>query len=697
MRHWRLKIIHCIQLCATVVGAAAALYAGDNAAQRTESRATAGTSSGGKGWWSFEPVADPRPPQTRDGSWPRGEVDRFLLAKMEARGVRPAAPADRRTLIRRASFDLTGLPPTPEEVAAFLSDGSPDAFAKVVDRLLASPRYGERWGRHWLDVVRYADTAGDGADYPVREAYKYRDYVLQSFNDDVPYDVFLREQVAGDLLAADGPPEQFARRVTATGYLAIGKRFGYRPNNAFRHLDLADTIDVVGQSVLGLSVGCARCHDHKYDPVSTADYYALYGILDGASYSFPGGEEHQRPSGLVPLVPPAEREKLDAEWKAKIAELDAKLAALPKEPKTDEDKSAVRKLNRQRGELEADPPYPVAYAAAEGKGADARIQLRGEPGRGGDVVRRRFLKVLGGQTLPPDCKASGRLELAGWLTDPANPLTARVMVNRIWQHHFGRGIVATPNDFGTRGSPPTHPELLDWLASRFVRSGWKVKAMHRLIMLSAAYQMSGDDEPNAREDDPEDELLWRYPRRRLDAESIRDAMLAAGGLLDLSPAGPHPFPPVEKWNFTIHNPFYGLYETKHRSVYLMVQRQKRHPFLALFDGADPNVSTDQRNATVTPAQSLFLMNDPFVHECAAGVAKRVLAGAGDEAERVRLAFELTQAREPEGDDLVRAGGFLARYREKLAATGRSPEEAEFGAWSAYARVMLTSNAFLYVD
>jgi len=221
--------------------------------------------------------------------------------------------------------------------------------------------------------------------------------------------------------------------------------------------------------------------------------------------------------------------------------------------------------------------------------------------------------------------------------------------------------------------------------------------MHRLIMLSAAYQMSGDDNPAAREVDPDDALLWHYPRRRLDAESIRDAMLAAGGLLDLSPAGPHPFPPVEKWNYTIHNPFYGLYETTHRSVYLMVQRQKRHTFLALFDGADPNVSTDSRNATVTPAQSLFLMNDPFVHECAAGVAKRVLAGADDEAERVRLAFELTEAREPEADDLFRAGGFLARYREKLAATGKSPDEAELGTWSAYARVLLTSNAFLYVD
>jgi hypothetical protein len=659
---------------------------------------TGTVASGADGdWWSFQPPRDVPPPEVRNASWPRSPVDGFILTGLETKGLKPAPAADKRTLLRRVTLDLTGLPPTPEEIAAFLADESPDALAKVVDRLLASPRYGERWGRHWLDVVRYADTAGDGADYPVREAYKYRDYVIQSFNDDVPYDRFLREQVAGDLLAAEGPPEDFARRTIATGFLAVGKRFGYRPNNAFRHLDLADALDVVGQSVLGLSVGCARCHDHKYDPVSMNDYYALYGILDSAAYTFPGGEEHQRPDGLVPLVPPAEREKLESAWKAKLAELDARIAALPKEPANDADKKAARALQRERGDVAANPPYPVAYAVAEGKPVDAAVQLRGEPGRRGDVVRRGFPRALGGQPLPPDCKTSGRLELARWLSDPKNPLTARVMVNRIWQHHFGRGIVATPSDFGTRGSPPSHPQLLDWLAIRFVESGWSVKAMHRLIVLTAAYQMSGEDNPDARRLDPDNALLWHYPRRRLDAESIRDGLLAAGGLLDLSPAGPHPFPPVEKWNFTIHNPFYAVYETRHRSVYLMVQRQKKHPFLSLFDGADPNVSTDRRHATITPAQSLFLMNDPLVHECAAGLAKRVVASSEDDAVRVRLAFEITQARNADPDDFVRAGGFLARYREKLASAGKGPDEQQIGAWSAYARVLLTSNGFLYVD
>ena len=648
-------------------------------------------------WWAFQPPKDPAPPEVKGAGWVRSPIDRFVLAGLEAKALAPAPPADKRTLLRRVTFDLTGLPPTPEEYAAFLADDSAATFATVVDRLLASPRYGERWGRHWLDVVRYADTAGDGADYPVREAYKYRDYVIDAFNSDTPYDAFLREQVAGDLLAAQDPPEAYARRVIATGYLAVGKRFGYRPNNAFRHLDLADTLDVVGQSVLGLSLGCARCHDHKYDPVSMGDYYALYGIFDSAAYTFPGGEEHQRPDGLMPLVPPAEREKLDAAWNARLAELDGKIAALPKEPATDADKSAKRKLTRERNDLAANPPYPVAYAASEGKASNAKVQLRGEPGRAGDVVPRGFLKVLGGQTLPADCKGSGRLELAGWLTDPKNPLTARVMVNRIWQHHFGRGIVDTPNDFGTRGSPPSHPDLLDWLAVRFVEQGWSVKKMHRLILLSAVYQMASADDPAARQADPDNRLLWHYPRRRLDAESIRDAMLATGGLLDTTPAGPHPFPPVEKWNYTIHNPFYGLYDHRRRSVYLMVQRQKKHPFLSLFDGADPNVSTDRRHATITPAQSLFLMNDPFVHECATGLAKRVTAAADDDGERVRLAFELTLGREPDADDFVRAGGFLARYREKLASAGQPPDARDLAAWSAYARVLMTSNGFLYVE
>ena len=333
--------------------------------------------------------------------------------------------------------------------------------------------------------------------------------------------------------------------------------------------------------------------------------------------------------------------------------------------------------------------------------ANARIQLRGERHRLGDEVPRGFLKVLGGQTLAPDCKTSGRLELAGWLTDKSNPLTARVMVNRIWQHHFGRGIVKTSSDFGTRGSPPTHPELLDWLAVKFMEGGWSVKSMHREMMLSSTYRQSAIPNPqSAMPDavDPENTLLWKFSRRRLDAESIRDAMLLVSGTLDTSPAGPHPFPPVTEWRFTIHNPFYAVYDSNRRSVYLMVQRQKKHPFLSLFDGADANVSTEERSSTVTPAQALYLMNDPFVHEKSAALAGRLLKEPGDDGARVRLAYELTQAREPDADELVRSGMFLGRYREKLASLGgKSRDEQELAAWAAFSRVLLTSNGFLFVD
>jgi hypothetical protein len=663
--------------------------------------------------WSFQPPKQHAASDVRRADWPKSAIDHFILAKLEDNRLAPAPPADKRTLIRRATFDLTGLPPTPQEVRAFLDDDSPDAFGKVVDRLLASRAYGERWGRHWLDVVRYADTAGDGADYPVREAYKYRNYVIDSFNRDKPYDQFLREQIAGDVLAAEGPPEKYAERVIATGYLAVAKRFGYRADSTgFRHLDLADAIEVVGKSVLGLSVGCARCHDHKYDPVSMADYYALYGILDSSTFTFPGGEEQQRPADLVPLAPPAEREEAEKQWRAAVAELDAKAKAaeaertrLKSEPASSSAapeavaaaEKEARNLKRQRDELAATPPYEVAYGVIEGKPADAKIQLRGEPNRRGPVVRRGFLKVLGGQQLPEGRKGSGRLELAGWLAEPKNPLTARVMVNRIWQHHFGRGIVATPSDFGARGSPPTHPELLDVLALRFVEKGWSIKAMHREILLSAAYQMSCEDQPAGLNLDPENKLLWKFSRRRLEAEAVRDAMLAVSGNLDRSMGGEHPFPPVSKWGFTIHNPFYAVYETNRRSVYLMVQRQKKHPFLSLFDGADPNVSTDERVTTVTPAQALYLMNDPFVHEQSAGLAKRLLAEAEDDAGRVRLAHELATGREPRQEDVARALEFLKQYREKLGALDKPPEERELAAWAAYGRVLLTSNAFLYVE
>jgi hypothetical protein len=663
----------------------------------------------GRRFWSFRPVQDPPLPQVKDAAWSRNPVDRFILARLERAGLTPSPPADRRALLRRVTFDLTGLPPAPAEVDAFLADTSPLAFERVVDRLLASPRYGERWGRHWLDVVRYADTSGNASDYPVPQAHRYRDWVVRSMNRDRPYDEFLREQVAGDLLT--GIDAGRSERVTATGYLAIARRFG-GDRNGEHHLTLEDTIDNLGRAVLGCSIACARCHDHKFDPFTARDYYALYGIFASTRYPFPGAEVGKRQEDFVPLLPPAEVEALLRPHRAAVAAAQADSKRLQvaeaearKAPDGPSKKASVDAAARAAAEgakrlaaAQARPPViPTAYAVAEGKPADARVHLRGDPARPGEEVGRGFPAVLGGQTLPPGSAASGRLQLAGWLTDPKNPLTARVMVNRIWQHHFGKGIVRTPNDFGRQGKPPTHPELLDFLASRFIESGWSVKAMHRIVLLSQTWQQASGGEPEAVARDPDNDLLGRHPRRRLDAESIRDSLLSVGGELDETPAGAHPFPPEQTWGFTQHGPFAAVYETRRRSVYLMQQRLRRHPYLALFDGADPSSATGARLSSTTPLQALFLMNDPLAHAAAASLAGRVTAATKDEPARLDLAFRLAWSRPPVREERQEAGEFLRRYRERLSALRTPAALVEPAAWAAFARVLLSANEFIFVD
>lgn len=609
----------------------------------------------GSTFWSLLTPQAFDPPATRDTAWPTGDIDHFLLAKLESAGLSPAAPADRRTLIRRATFDLTGLPPTPDEIQAFVSDSSPDAFDRVVDRLLDSPHYGERWGRHWLDVVRYADTAGETADFPVPDAWRYRNYVIDVFNHDKPFDEFIREQIAGDILAsrlpADAPRTRYAELVTATGYIAIARRFGFQIDKD-QYLTIDDTIDTLGKSVLGLTIGCARCHDHKYDPITSADYYALYGIFDSTRYPFPGCEHTKQPRDLVALAPAEEVQRTE------------------KPAKTD-----------------------VAYAVAEGGPHNSRRQRRGDPDNLGEEIPRRFLAVLGGQVVPSDA-GSGRLQLAEWLTSAGNPLTARVFVNRVWQHHFTVGLVQTPNDFGTRGQPPTHPELLDYLARQFVADGWSVKRLHRRIMLSSAYQMSGRGDPKAASVNPENTLLWSFPRRRLSVEEIRDSMLAASGGLDRTPGAAHPFPPPDQWGFTQHNPFVAVYPTNKRSIYLMTQRNKRHPLLALFDGPDPNSSTPVREATTVPTQSLFFMNSPFVHEQADRLASQLVQST-DEATRLDHAYQMLFARAPDEEEQKHAAMFLKRYQTELSDV--AAESKMQTAWAAYVRVLMSTNEFVYVD
>jgi hypothetical protein len=1158
-------------------------------------------------------------------------VDAFILAKLDGRLLAPRA--DKRALIRRATFDLTGLPPAPEEIDAFLADSSKNAFAKVVERLLASLHYGEHWGRHWLDVVRYADTAGETADYPVPVAWRYRNYVIDAFNADKPYDEFLREQIAGDILARQDPRERFAERMTATGYLAISRRFGFDSEN-YHHLTIQDTLDTLGQGVMGLSLGCARCHDHKYDPVTMHDYYALYGIFDSTRYAFPGSEQKQKYRAMAPLRPgteadagwlefdtriaamirklekhkqpapaavlrsladmdgdfemqaiaaggsrgvlvppwiyegaiavtreaqspfgnlyplgkagaslpsgtnryqfgqalhparshesggkvfvnvdfrvatngppaagrhrfwmgshggtmspafeillsqesmalrgpageleslasvrgaawhnvqltldldartiagevstaegsrhfearpllaqwnglldyvgvgsddsevepsggvrpssgaatsppssalnqsetaggnrdsapgdgrtppnafgeadrkpgidfdnigvrdtailslaaagkgtgekeptlsslaeqiqqiagidgdfelqsadtppakpwgpgPSSAVKISAQsqspynhlhgpgelgirlppgpayngfgqtltnaWKAAKtgrlhASFDFRYSAEPKatgswryylghgpgssaavelfisdgqftqrssdarstvaalragewyhvqfaldlkdktytgwigtpsertefrgaaasgwdgtidytfidsyghlsgaRPALDSDNFAITEtplpglgatvvesaaesiakreqvaalrrqmaevqadLDKTRRELEAalaDGPSDLAYAVVEGTPHNARIQQRGDRDQLGAEVPRGFIRALGGGPLPRETTGSGRLELAQWLTRPDNPLTARVMVNRIWQQHFGRGLVATPNDFGLRGQPPSHPELLDYLASRFVAGGWSVKAMHRLVMGSAVYQQSsvaadlrrltsisaGNDQSLLTSAPTSQDTFSPFPRRRLTAEQLRDSILFVSGELDREPGRGHAFPAPTGWGYTQHAPFSAVYDHNKRTIYLMAQRLKRHPFLALFDGPDPNASTAMRTVSTVPTQALYFMNSPFVHEKAEKFS-RTLGQAASNTERINLAYAQALGRPPGEAERAEALEFIETYRVELGAVDAL--QAEGSALAAFARVLFASNEFMHVD
>lgn len=1125
--------------------------------------------------WSYEPIRDPRIPQTEDASWVKTSIDAFVYARQQEASLRPAPAADKLTLLRRMTFDLTGLPPTPEELNAFLADQSESAVHTVIERLLSSPAYGEHWARHWLDIVRYADTAGETADYPVPNAWRYRNFVIDSFQHDKPYNEFIREQLAGDILANQGPREQVAERITATGFLAISRRFGFDSEN-YHHLTIQDTIDTIGQSILGLSLGCARCHDHKYDPVSMKDYYGLYGIFESSRYSFPGSEQKQKFRAMVPLltaresqeawqayeqrvaalagalagnnspsapailrslhdmdgdfelqapaaggskgvlVPPwlesgmisvttaaqspfrnlhpmgkvgasvaaqhesyriaqslpvswnaekagtlfvnldfrigttgentlgshrlqltslqggvccevwisakeisvqrgdhreaiaavtpgewqniqlvldlrgrtfsgrvgtpgklvefnqvpcganwngtidsvaldglapadgnypaiefdnlgvqdrtiplvstaaprvesltngQSRESIESQLQALAAEdgdleLQAEATppaspwnagpnsvvkvtkegqspyqnlypagqlglampnrgeydgfgmAIPMAPlgedgklhvsfdvqcasdaaggdgswryylgqgpgnsaavelffnakeffrRSGDERTAIAhlkvgewyqvqfvvdtkartysgsisspqggvkfdgnlasgwngkidytfidsyghlpgvrpalradnfrlqdhelppfggapvednlagqhdkraKVAALRGELEmlnskmddirndlnrllVDGPFPMAYGVTEGTPHNCRLQKRGEPDQVGEEVPRGLIGFLGGRAFPAETTGSGRLELADWLTRPDNPLTARVMVNRIWQFHFGRGLVRTPNDFGARGMPPTDPDLLDHLATQFIRQGWSIKAMHRLILSSATYQQSGRESIMPLGQAPEEELASRYvgfERRRLSAEEVRDSILAVSGELDASRGEGHPFPSPIGWGYTQHGPFSAVYDHKRRSIYLMTQRLKRHPFLALFDGPDPNATVPIRLTTTVPTQALFFMNDPFVHENAKAWAERLVGEVNDERQWVDRAYQRALGRHPDTVEMESALSFMTAYREELQRQSQPAAPAD--CLAPLLRTLFSSNEFLHVE
>jgi hypothetical protein len=632
-------------------------------------------------FWAFQPIKDVMAPEVRDKAWARSEVDRFILAALEQKGFRPAEPADRRTLIRRATFDLIGLPPSPEDVVAFLADGSADAFARVIDRLLASPHYGERWGRHWLDVVRYAD-ARDLIQLPAesdfREAWRYRDWVAAAFNRDLPYPEFLRGQIAGDLLPPTRPGGINADGLVATGMLAIAD---FVPGDVDKDQMIADyvndQIDVVGRAFLGLSLACARCHDHKFDPISTEDYYALAGIFFSTRL-VPGPVPGNTPLIRMPLVPPDEIAKIEAEaaaHKRRLAE-QQRLAMLP-----EANQAKLVALKRDLDELKRKRPREVPRAVAVQDGGpagtrhegfkDAQVYLRGNPAKPGKTVPRGFPTILTGEHPVRISKESGRRQLADWLARPDHPLTARVMVNRIWQHHFGEGLVRTPNDFGARGERPAHPELLDFLAARFVQSGWSIKAMHRLIMQSSAYQQSGRAAADTAAGDPDNRLFGRMSRRRLDAEAIRDSLLVVAGLLDATAGGPA----------------FLDQAVPRRTLYLFSARTGANTseFGRLFDRADPGSIVDRRGQSIVAPQALFFMNDPFVGDMARALAARVARNAASSGEaRIQLLYAITLGRPPTRGEIDIGLCLLAQDRE-------------LDSWARYCQIVLCGNEFIYLE
>ncbi len=720
-------------------------------------------------FWSLQRVKALPPPAVRNRAWVRTPIDAFVLDRLEAKGIRPAPPADRITLLRRAYLDLIGLPPTPEEVAAFLADQSRDAFAKVVDRLLAMPQYGERWARHWLDLARYAESEGFKADETRPNVWRYRDYVINAFNSDKPYDRFVREQLAGDELWPRDPEARIAT--------AFNRHYPDESNarNLLQRRQeiLDDVTDTVGAVFLGLTYGCARCHNHKFDPILQKDYYRLQaffanmraddGIVLAPAHEieqhrarFAEWEEKSRAARdrLEAIEAPKRRELVDDFVTKYPPEIQTAIAKKPAErtpidwlmyykakpyidPASHEYVATSRAIgNALKGdakkawqEAKADlerfadlypGELPVGTGIVDaGREAPPTYTLRlGVYDRKVEPVEPGFLTILapGPAVITPAAgvESTGRrTALANWIASPENPLTARVMVNRIWNDHFGRGLVATPSNFGAAGERPSHPELLDWLASEFVRQGWSTKAMHRLIMNSSVYQQASvADPPLAAEIDPQNTLWWRFPRHRLEGEAIRDAALAVAGRLNPTMGGPSVFPELPQgmasrggWNTSE-----GA-ERNRRSVYVFVRRNTRYPMFEAFDMPDTHESCPRRDVTTSPVQALTMLNSAPAMEWAEGLAARVLDGGGDNREaQIAVAYRLAYSRPPTAEESKMAFDFLQRQREIVAARARSGgriaevaslpagvDAVDAAALVDFCHMLINSNEFVYIN
>jgi hypothetical protein len=717
--------------------------------------------------WAFQKITPVDPPAVKNKPWARNPIDAFVLAKLESKGLLPAPAADRITLIRRATFDLIGLPPTPQEVSAFLADRSPKAFEKVVDRLLASPQYGERWARHWLDLARYAESEGFKSDETRPNVWRYRDYVIRAFNSDKPYDRFIQEQIAGDELWPDDPD----------AHIATGFNRHYPDESNARNLMqrrqeiLNDITDTVGSVFMGLTYGCARCHNHKYDPILQADYYRLQAFFAGA-----------RAADDIILAPQDEVERYRrqlAAWDEKTRDIRERMQAIeePKRKEIVQDfvvkyppeiQSAINRAPAERTPIEWQMYYKAkayldpnshAYIASS---ADVAKSLKGEAKKQWEALKGELDKfeplrpadlpigsgiIDAGADAPPSYVLNGgvydakkeqvqpgfltlydpgparinrpaalqstgrRTALAAWLTDPGNPFPARVMINRVWLYHFGQGIVNTPSNFGLSGENPSDPKLLDWLANEFVRTGWSLKKMHRLIMTSNTYRQVSLYRAEAAKLDPQNRMLWRFPRQRLEAEIIRDASLAVAGMINLTRGGPSVFPELPEgmktrggWKVSE-----DTQDRNRRSIYIFVRRNTRYPMFETFDMPDTHESCARRNQTTTPLQALTMMNDQLMLQWAEGFAGRVLQATGaNRKAQVELAYRLAYSRPPARDELQMALQFLDRQKgiidqreaagEKLAVPGVVPggvAKSEAAALVDFCHTLLNSNEFLY--
>ncbi|MEO6725713.1 MAG: PSD1 and planctomycete cytochrome C domain-containing protein [Blastocatellia bacterium] len=792
-------------------------------------------------FWAFQPMANPAAPKVKNSAWVKSPIDAFILAELEKKNLRPAPPADKLTLLRRATYDLTGLPPTETAIKDFIADTSPKAFEKVIERLLASTAYGEKWGRNWLDVARYADSTGNDEDHRYPHAWRYRDYVIESFNNDLPYDQFVREQIAGDLLPAPNGQEVNRRGIIATGFLSLGAKALAQQDKVRMLYDVYDEqVDVTSKAFLGLTMACARCHNHKFDPILTKDYYSMIGIF-ASTRSFKSPKEFVSVPLTKPLVPKAEyavyektlkehrasekklqlaqeeivdRQKearieklkprladylmaarrvyqdsvkaedvakasnLDptllkkwadylkpgavprqhllewhnaenpaataqayqqrfiarlegwhakvSDWRAKYQKALAENKSLPDKPtfaagedrffqqiylsgkgpfsvdegdKTKFTAEEFAEIARLKKELEAmkkkTPAEPeMACAVEDGELVAQQVFVRGDHNNPTEDAPKATPAILAYHSKPQQFgTGSGRLEMAEWLTQPEHPLTARVMANRIWQWHFGEGLVRTPDNFGKMGERPTHPELLDWLSREFVRSGWSIKAMHRILMLSSAYQMSSELTPETSSADPENRLLSRFNRRRLMVEEMRDGLLAIDGSMDWMMGGTLQSGTGTDGENDGKRLSLNPEKLTRRSVYVPLRRANLPTLLNLFDFGDATAMSGKRQLTNVATQALFWMNSEFVTDRSHKFAEQLLKDKPlSDAERVKTAYLRILNRAATEDEIANALGYISGFKQKL--TG---DAAELKAWQSFCRVLMASNEFIYVD